>query len=186
MFQAGAESKLVAFTAVEKFGPQNSKSWDKYIQWSKLSQLTEVVSLDGCLCANVLKDLIDEDWKHNVQEDFKTDLFWDLDYLLERVSKMTDLNILALVCEPATDAAKLFQDARFEFVGYDLVDQDISISALTNCGGFDLAFQPSELSYFGLLTDLVRAKEVKASLIEHYSMEHHAHCNIWAIWKMKK
>jgi hypothetical protein len=36
------------------------------------------------LCPTVIQDMTDEDWQHNVQEDFKITLFHDLHYLLDR------------------------------------------------------------------------------------------------------
>jgi hypothetical protein len=183
MHQARGEQKLIVFTAVEKFGPAE-KSWDKYIQWSKLTHLTEVVSLDGCLCPNAIKELAAEDWQHNVQENFKTSLFVDLDYLLSRVQGRQNLNILAVAHEPEVEGSELFADARFEFCGYDLTELETGISALTNCGGFDLAFRASELSNLGLLKTLSQAGRVKSLLREHYPKESHAQCDLWAIWRM--
>jgi hypothetical protein len=40
------------FIAVETFGPAH-EGWEKYIQWSKLTQLKEVVDLDCSLCPAV-------------------------------------------------------------------------------------------------------------------------------------
>jgi hypothetical protein len=40
----------------------------------------------------------------------------------------------------------------FTFIGYDLLDKDNTISALSNCGGFDETFSPLDLNEFGLLS----------------------------------
>jgi hypothetical protein len=73
--------------------------------------------------------------------------------------------------------------AEFQFLGYDVVDQQCIASALTNCGGFPEAFQNSELSQVGLLTNLDRAAEVQRRLRSFYPDHPHAHCNVWAIFR---
>ena len=50
---------------------------------------------------------------------------------------------------------------RFELLGYDLMDVEGIASPLTNCGGFPLAFDNTELTNLGLLRSLRRAKEVQ-------------------------
>jgi hypothetical protein len=56
---------------------------------------------------------------------------------------------------------------------------------LTNCGGFDRAFEPSDLSECGLLVDHAKAVAVRQRLRAEYPEEPHALCRIWAIWRMK-
>ena len=48
------------FIATELFGPWDGDSWDEYIAWSGLTQLVELVSLDGPLCPTVLPKIKDE------------------------------------------------------------------------------------------------------------------------------
>ena len=71
----------------------------------------------------------------------------------------------------------------FEFIGYDLVDKDSSISALTNCGGFPKAFSNGELSEKGLFRTHERSREVQEALRQQYPTEHHADCHLWAIFR---
>ena len=56
------------FIATEKFDQTNA-GWEKYITWSGLEQLDEVVSLDGSLCPTVLPNVKEEYWKYIVNED---------------------------------------------------------------------------------------------------------------------
>jgi hypothetical protein len=175
----------VVYTAVERFDPESHANWPKFVAWSRLTQLREVVSLDEILCPNVFHELTAEDWKYNVQEDFKTHLFRDLDHVSTRVTDKP-VNVLALLEEPSADAVASFRDARFEFCGFDLIEEQGSISALTNCGGFDRAFEPSNLSECGLLVDHAKAVAVRQRLRAEYPEEPHAQCCIWAIWRMKR
>jgi len=71
----------------------------------------------------------------------------------------------------------------FRFEGYDLADVDGSTSALTNCGGFPLAFSNDELTSHGLLPSLERASEAQQALAAHYPEEHHADCSVWALFR---
>lgn len=171
------------YTAVEAFDPTFGEVWTGYIAWSGLTQLEEVVSLDGSLCPSVIRKLIEEDWKHNVQEDELIEFFYDLDYLLGRVAGIARVNILAAVLDPSKECRHAFADPRFDFKGYDLIGR--GMSALTNCGGFPLAFRNEELSNAGLISTLTRANDIRASLLTNYPDEAHADCEIWALWKMQ-
>ena len=59
----------VVYSAVKRFDPACGDNWTKFIAWSGLTQLRELVSLDGILCPTVFQELTAEDWQHNVQED---------------------------------------------------------------------------------------------------------------------
>jgi hypothetical protein len=137
------------------------------------------------LCPEVIKELSDEDWQHNVAEDYVYFYFRDLGYLLQKVADYSNINVLATMRDPKVDCKDLFQDKRFGFVGYDLVETRGGTSALTSCGGFEKAFENEELSQMGLISSLERAREIQQLLKKHYPEDHHANCDVWAIWKMK-
>jgi hypothetical protein len=71
----------------------------------------------------------------------------------------------------------------FEFVGYDLVEAQTGVSALTNCGGFPDVFANAELSVYGLLTDFSRARDVSVNLRSLNPEEPHANCDMWTIFR---
>lgn len=112
--------------------------------------------------------------------------FHDLDYVLRRVAGDDRVNVLALIQNPTDADLGSFTDTRFVFRGFDLVDLQTGISALVNCGGFDKAFASTELSDCGLLTDHSRALSVQKGLKAEYPDEHHANCDVWAIWQLKQ
>jgi hypothetical protein len=136
----------VVYSTVKRFDPGCGEAWQKFIDWSGLTQPREVISLDGILCPTVFQDLTTEDWQHNVQEDFKINLFHDLNYLVRRVAGNVQVNVLALIQNPTDDEVCSFSDHRFRFRGFDLVELQTGISALVNCGGFPKAFSPADLS----------------------------------------
>lgn len=107
----------VVYTAVQRFDPACGERWHGYIEWSGLKQLREVASLDLILCPTVFGELTTEDWRHNVQEDFKITLFHDLDHVLRRVAGDDRASILALMQNPTEDEVRSFHDARFAFRG---------------------------------------------------------------------
>ena len=161
--------------------------WIKFVSWSGLTQLKEVISLDSMLCPNVFPNLTTEDWNFNVQEDYKTSFFHNLDYVLTKVAGDKQVNVLALLQNPAEADVDSFNDLRFRFRGFDLLESDTGgISALVNCGGFAKAFYPTDLSVCGLLTDYGKALEVQRLLKTEYPDEHHADCDVWATWQMKR
>ena len=187
MFSSWVSQKMkVAFAALETFDPSHGEPWEKYIAWSKLTHLREVVSHDSMLCPSIIEKPIDEDWGYMAYADVSPLLFSDLDYLFRRVGHIDKkFQIIATAREPEKDEIDSFSDTRFKFKGFDLVDGALGTSALTNCGGFDEVFFPSDLSECGLTEDYEKAFAVRELLLKHYSEEHHADCEVWAVWKMK-
>src|SRR5436309_3321257 len=175
----------VVYTAVQRFDPACGERWHKFIEWSGLKQLREVVSLDLSLCPTVIGELTAEAWRHNVQEDFKISLFHDLDHVLRRAAGDDRASVLALMQNPTDDELRSFDDTRFAFRGFDLVELQTGISALVNCGGFGRAFAPTELTDCGLLADHARALAVRKRLRAEYPEEPRADCDLWAVWQMQ-
>ncbi len=70
-------------------------------------------------------------------------------------------------------------------MGYDLLDFDFYISALTNCGGFEETFSSSDINDKGLIDDFEKAYDIKKRLLENNQVEFHADTNVIAICKHK-
>ncbi len=179
-----ASSMIPLYIAVEKFSPSHGQGWDDYIAWSGLTQLDEVVSLDGMICPVILEEIKDSYWDHIVHEDGMLNFFTDFDFFMKELGTVQNTNVFGVLRNPTLEAVQQGLGDRFRLVGYDLLDQDHSISALTNCGGFPDVFDNAELSTKGLLTDYGRAKEIRRDLRRLHPEEHHADCNIWAIFRM--
>jgi hypothetical protein len=173
----------IVFVAKRRFDARAGESWTRYVEWSGLGQLRELVSLDEILCPTVPAQPIAADWDHNVHADYQTTHFRSLEYLRERVAGETRLNILAILQQPTGSDLKTCGPPGFAFVGFDVLDVHGDVSALTNCGGFDDVFAKEELSPLGLLTDLGRAYEVRDGLRTSHPHEAHAECRVWAIWR---
>ena len=178
------------YTATETYDNhyEDGSSWTKYIEFSKLSHLTEVVSLDGMLNGLIFEPQRGEggDWDYIIVDDlYETGLFNSLDYVLEKVKAKERFNLLTVVKEP-TEKCEKINIPDFEFVGYDLLDRDYTTSALSNCGGFDETFRPSELNRCGLVDTFDKAYDIRERLFKNNPEEHHADCNVFAIWRHKK
>ena len=171
------------YIVTERFDPSRGDAWRDYVAWSTLGQLTELVSLDSCLCPTVIREIRDEDWPHIVNEDFMLEYFTNLDYLLSRCGDVAGRNLLCVFRNPDEQPTPPAGTRSFLYEGCDLVDVQGGISALTNCGGFPLAFSNGELSSHGLLPSLERAKEVQRALREHYPKEPHADCHVWSVFR---
>ena len=169
------------FIATERFTSGHGEAWAKYVAWSGLKHLDEVVSLDPMLCPTILPKIKDEYWPHIVNDDFMLNFFTDLDFLLEEVASVPEANLLCVYRNPSTPPMPYRGAVPFEFLGYDLVDTGGSASALTNCGGFPDVFSNDELSSQGLLTSLSRAIQVQSELRTRHPEHHHADCHVWAI-----
>jgi hypothetical protein len=176
------------YIATNRLGPHKGEEWDRYVKWSGLTQLRELVSLDGMICPHVLAEIEDDFWPHIVRENFMLHYFTDLEYLLKRIADIHDLNLLCVFLNPTEQPIAPSSPVRFSFCGYDLIEVTGDISALSNCGGFPNAFSNSELNEVGLLSDLARAMEVQAGLREFYPPKHHSHsnCDVWAIFRAEE
>ena len=142
------------FILTERFDPRCGERWHKYVAWSKLHQLTEVVSLDDLLCPHVVRELLTEDWRHIVNESYMLHFFTDVEYLVHRCGGIAGRNLLCAFRDPQQHPSSPPAPYDFRVEGYDLADADGSTSALTNCGGFPLAFSNDELTSHGLLPSL--------------------------------
>ena len=164
---------------------EDGMSWDKYIEWSKLTHLTELVSLDGMLNEVLVEPDYDnaDDWDciHVVGQS-QTGFFTTIDFVFKRLNKREKFNLLTVVLEPEKECSKININ-EYEFIGYDLLDQDFGISALTNCGGFDETFLPADLNDKGLVEGLEKAYDIKKRLFENNPYEHHADTNVIAVWR---
>ncbi len=168
------------FIVTQPFSPQDGEGWNKYIAWSGLTQLKELVSLD---CPCLLSDIKDEYWPHIVKEDFQLHFFLDFDFLMKQVAGIEPKNVLCVFRNP-TQQPQAPSFADFRFLGYDLVERETGISALPNCGGFPDVFANSELSEVGLLPDFTRALEVQSNLRAMHAEVRHANCDLWAIFRL--
>ena len=113
---------------------------------------------------------------------YETGFFTSLDYVLHKAITKDRFNLLAVIIEPTQDC-KTFTIDGFEFVGYDLLDKDYSVSALTNCGGFDETFLPDDLNKVGLIDNYSMAYEIKKRLFDNNPGEHHADTYVVAVWR---
>ncbi|HEX4264996.1 MAG TPA: hypothetical protein VH597_11700 [Verrucomicrobiae bacterium] len=174
------------FIATKRFDPADGEAWEKYCAWAKIPALVELVSLDSLMCAHLIKEFRDEDWNHNVHEDFRLDYFYNLDYLVQRVKDLPRRNILGLYRNSEVHIVSPPASADFSFMGYDLIDETTQISALTNCGGFFDVFRNGELNRFGLISDFDRASEIRRVLGVSHPEEAHAQCDMYAIWRLSE
>ena len=169
----------------DKTYDEDGRSWVKYIEWSKLKHLTELVSLDGMLNEILVEPDYDnaDDWDFiHTFEQYLTGFFTTLEYVLKRLKPKNKYNLLTVVLEPDKDCKDIIIEG-YEFVGYDLLDQEFSISALTNCGGFDETFLPTDLNDKGLIDNFTKAYDIKKRLLENNPAEHHADTNVIAVWR---
>jgi hypothetical protein len=183
----------VSYTATEKFTPTSRRTyqgrdmpWQGYIAWSKLTHVKEIVTLDGILGKRVVKRDNELDADFLVWGDYIPDLYNNLPYLLSKLQALdpSGYNLLAVIKEPAAPCETTPLEG-FDFIGYDLLDAYGGISALTNCGGFSNTFLPQDLNQYGLISAYDMARTTKKNLLMNNPDEHHANCNVWAIWRMR-
>jgi len=105
------------YIATETFTPRRAAAWEKYVAWSGLTQLHEVVSLDPMLCPTLLPEIDRDFWPHIVNEDFMLGFFVDLEFLLGRLPPVADRNLLCVYRNPPGMPAPPSGPLDFEFLG---------------------------------------------------------------------
>jgi hypothetical protein len=173
------------FIATECFDSHYNAYWEEFKKAAKLEQLTELVSLDSMLCPSVLSETKPEYWPHIVDEDYMLNFFTDLSFMLSETSAIERKNVLCVFRNPLNVPEAPECVPAFEFIGFDLLDKDCSTSALTNCGGFPDVFGNEELTRHGLIASLERANEIRTNLRHMHPEEHHADCDVWAIFRLQ-
>jgi hypothetical protein len=176
------------FIATERFDPSDGEKWTRFSRWAKIPALREVISLDIMLCPRLIKssEFIPEDWGHVVNVDYRLDYFYDLPYLLGRISNTPRRNVLGLYRNPLEYVESPPGPGAFHFAGYDLIEEATQISALVNCGGFPDVFANQELNCYGLLTEFIRARDIQRLLRDGHPAEHHANCELYGIWRLQE
>ena len=176
------------YTALKTYDSDNKTgfSWDEYLTYSEIAHLTELVSLDGIL--NGLAFIPDLDssqaWNNIVTEEGMVMFYFNtLEYVLEKVKDLEFFNLLAVIKEPNNEKADLKNN--YDFIGYDLVEIGGDVSALTNCGGFDETFIPSELNTYGLISEYDKAKRIQIELPINNPEEQHVKCYLYEVWRHK-
>ena len=171
------------FIAIEPFSPANGDAWIRYVEWSKLTQLVELVTLDAMLCPPVLKEIKDEYWPNIVNENYLLNYFTDLEFLRSEIDihRVNGARICCVYRNPIVTPDLPLDLQSFRFRGFDLVELETGTSALTNCGGWP-ELNNSELSQCGLIEDHGRAMTLRDALKSQYPEEPHAACDLWAIF----
>ncbi len=166
---------------------EDGYSWYQYKAWSGLKHLTELVSLDALL--NEL--LVEPDYNHeadwndiHVIDFCVTGFYATQEYVLRKAKLNGRFNLLTAVIEPE-EVCETIEITDYEFVGYDLLDQYFTISALTNCGGFDDTFLPEDLNQYGLIDDYQSAYDIKKRLWVNHPDGAHTNTYVIALWRHK-
>jgi hypothetical protein len=176
----------IRFTARKKFAPGfNALDWEGYIKWSGLTHLTELVSLDGILNGLAFEPDFEREMDEMLfDENMLMPFYQSMDYVVKKSDDLDDYNLLAVIKEPTGEKQTQLEND-FDFIGYDLIEQNGIISALANCGGFDETFHPKELHQYGLISDYARAKEIQMAFPMNNPEEPHADCFLYEVWRHK-
>ena len=178
----------IYYTALKTYDSdyKDGFSWNDYIEWSKLVQLKELVSLDGILNRLCFTPDLDasEEWNYIITDEGMVMFYFNaLDYVLSKVADIEFFNLLAIIKEPEIEKADL--NTVYDFIGYDLIEIGGDTSALTNCGGFDETFLPKDLNSYGLISEYDIAKRIQKELPINNPDEQHTDCYLYEVWRHK-
>ena len=174
------------YTARNHFN-KATDGWEKYIEFSGLTQCEEIVSLDCSLNdpAFEFDPKNEKDWEYAAmapENEHNTDCYSSLEYVISKTKDKKEFDLLAVCFEPISSCDNLIVDD-FTFIGYDLLDKNHGNSALANCSGSPDVFANSELNNYGLVNNFLRAKEIQKELFRSCPSEYHSDTNLWAVWR---
>ncbi|TWT99831.1 hypothetical protein Pla108_07740 [Botrimarina colliarenosi] len=172
------------YTLRERFTSDDSKAWSRYLAFSRFDHLTELITLDSMMCPDLIESLSPDDWEQNVQEDYRTTLFYHGEYLENRQPIDPLHQQVLAVCERPNGTEKL--PASYMLCGYDLMDECFDNSPLTNCGPMPEMFSPSIVNPYGLLPELTLANEIRDKMRRLQPNDPHlGSCEVWAIARVE-
>lgn len=171
------------YTARDRFTPGHARGWDGYVEFSGFQHIEELISMDSMLCPDLIDEIEEADWAHNVQKDFRLTWFHDLEYLLRRMKwRPEEHQVLGILENPIE---RVSPPKGFMQVGFDIVDQYNGISTLTNCGQMPDIFVPADVNCYGLLNELSAAERICAKMhANHFDDGHLNNCSIWQVARM--
>lgn len=168
------------FTVRERLTPDMTDRWNVYRNFSGFHDIAELVTLDSMMCPDVITDLCDDDWQHNVHEDFRTGLFRDADYLLGRQPLDPSMHQLIAAYEHPDGSEST--PAGFSSCGYDIMDSYFGNSTLTNCGPIPDAFTPRDVNRYGLISELPAALKIRDTMRKLQPDDPHlGECDVWLV-----
>jgi hypothetical protein len=168
------------YTIRERFTAEIQPRFQSYQSFSGFTAITELVTLDSMMCPEVIDELVDEDWHHNVYEDFRTSLFRDLDYLLSRGPLDRSRHQIVAIRERPDGSESI--PSGFERCGHDIMDSYFGNSTLTNCGPVPEAFNPTDVNTYGLIDDRNTAYAIRDKMrILQPDDPHLGACEVWLL-----
>ena len=91
--------------------------------------------------------------------------------------------IVAVILRPDLDPVEYMERRGFAFCGYDLVEEETTVSAITNCDGKFASIPYEKLTEYGLLPTYKDAVLTQLALVEEAPEENHAYCMICEVWR---
>lgn len=167
--------KIMLFTIIESFSPQDGDRWKSYCEWRGLN-FEAFESIDGILRTNLFTPGTDEDWQHIVNQNFMLHLFTNFDYALKKHKEIGKGDLVGLRFEGHDES-----DSRF--LGYDLIDKYCDVSLLTNWGN-DVEIINRSLTPFALISNRKIIEDVQAELFRTNGNDGHVEwCRIVSIYR---
>lgn len=167
------------YKIVQAFGPESGEKWMKYLNWRGFHHLKCFDSVDGILRPDLFIPSTIEDWKHCLNEDYKTSLLSDLDYVARFKARLGEGTIVGVEIE-----LEKGYSPQNGILGYDILDEYCSISLVTNCRFEPETIQPAIVQENGLIGNFDRAIEIRDLLRKEFPRDSHsANCQVWAIYQ---
>jgi hypothetical protein len=167
------------FKVISQFSKDDNNSWENYIEFSHLDQITDYCSLDSLLNYSVFTPESKEDWENCVNENSKLDMITNIDYARKIAANHPGSKVLGIVINPGNTG----MDFPERLLGFDILDGDFSNSLLTNCGGFPEVFSNEAINRYGLIGSMDQAYKIRDQLRIRFHGDGHAqNCEVIAVY----
>jgi len=91
--------------------------------------------------------------------------------------------VIAVILRPNLEPVEYMETRGFTFCGYDLVEEETLISAITDFGGGFDSIPYEKLTEYGLLPTYKDAVLAQHALVEEAPDEPHAYCTVYEVWR---
>lgn len=164
----------------EPFSPADGGKWDDYCEWRGI-EFESFESIDGLLRPNLFELETDEDWGLLAKESYSdstvlTPFISDLESAQRKRAEIGRGDVVGLEFDG-------HDTTNPDFLGFDLIEGDGSISLLTNFGN-DFNFINRALTSNALAPDLETVAEIRLALLNSLPKDPHVKdCRIVSVYR---
>lgn len=168
------------YRVLKPFGPGSGKKWEDYVSWIHHEHLESFDSVDSMLRDECFEPETEDDWANCVNEDFRLNFINNLAH----ARKVRDRNPGSEIVGMDLDFDESYRPSE-EFRGFDILDEWVAVSLLSNWGVDDPFFESVQFESNGLIGTARVAFAIRDKLQQKYADDSHAeNCQVVRVYRV--